>query len=116
MNTAIYQAVLDEKFASSYAQLANERKSTGLAHMIELAGIAALIGTFILALYFVFWGAGFSMFAKEQHDSTVSLLTRLPGPQAAFIQEKVEEKGYLSLVEYRKSVAMANEFKFKTPK
>ncbi len=116
MNTAIYEAVLEEKFASSYAQLANERKSTGLAHRIELAGIATLIVAFVAALYFVFWGAGFSIFAKEQHDSSVSLLSSLPGPQAAFIRENVEEKGYLSLVDYRKSVAMANEFKFKAAK
>ena len=116
MNTAIYQAVLDEKFASSYAQLANERKSTGLAHKIELAGISALIVTFIAALYFVFWGAGFSIYAKAQHDSTVALLSSLPGPQAVFIRENVEEKGYLSLVDYRKAVAMANEFKFKSQK
>lgn len=114
MNTAIYQAVLDEKFESSYAQIADERKSSGLAHMIELAGIALLVGGFITALHFVFWGAGFSVFAKEQHDSTVSMLSELPGPQAAFIRESVETKGYLSLVNYKKSVAMANDFKNKS--
>lgn len=111
MDTTALEAILDEKFRTSYLALEKERKSSALYGVIQLVSLVAMIALLIATMHFIFWGAGFSVFAKEQHNYTVSILTTLSGPQGDLVRASVAEKGYLSLADYKRSVDMANDFK-----
>lgn len=116
MDRTTLEAILDEKFRTSYLQLEKERKSSVLYGAIQLVSLIAMTALFIATVHFIFWGAGFSVFAKEQHNYTVSILTTLSGPQGDLVRTSVAEKGYLSLADYKRSVDMANDFKVGTLK
>ena len=106
--------ILDQKFEESYKQLEKERKRNWFATTVELFSLACVIVGFLWLLKFVFWGAGFATFAPDQHEYTVSILTELPGPQKALVERDMVEHGFVSLVDYRRYVEMANEYKART--
>ncbi len=109
MTTA--ESLLDQKFKDSYLQLAQERKRSGMARQFELLGLVAVLAAFLLLLKFIFWGAGFSQFAPAQHKFTTRFLVDQPGPQSVLVAEAMSGQGYISLLDYHKYVAMANEYK-----
>ncbi len=110
----IAESILDRKFSESYRQIKNERKQGRYSGIIEALFFIALLVAFLSSIKFVFWGAGFSFFATEQHDFTVSFLSQQPGPQAQMVKETIASKGHLSLFEYHKYVTLANEYKAST--
>ncbi|MFL0799394.1 MAG: hypothetical protein K6L80_03005 [Agarilytica sp.] len=111
---AIAESILDRKFSESYRQIKDERKQSRFSGTIEALFFIVLLVAFLSSVKFVFWGAGFSFFATEQHDFTVSFLSQQPGPQAQMVQDTIDGKGHLSLFEYHKYVTLANEYKAST--
>ncbi len=111
---AITESILDRKFKESYRQIKNERKQNRFSGTIEALFFICLLVAFLFSMKYIFWGAGFSFFATEQHDFTVNFLSQQPGPQAKMVQDTIDKKGYLSLFEYHKYVTLANEYKDST--
>ncbi len=109
MTTA--ESLLDQKFKDSYQQLQKERKRSGIARQCEVVGLLLVLVAFLMLLKFIFWGAGFSQFAPEQHAFTTRFLVKQPGPQSVLVAEAMSGQGYISLLDYHKYVAMANEYK-----
>ncbi len=105
------EAILEQKFRESAEQMARERRRSGILGNIEIVLLIVMIGLFVALLKYIFWGAGFSVFASAQHESSVSLLMNLPGPQSELVHQAVARDGYVSLMDYRNYVEMANEHK-----
>lgn len=105
------EAILDQKFDESYRFLAKEKKNNMIFGNIGISVLLLTIVVFIALVRYMFWGAGFSLFSPAHHDYTISALTTLPGPQQVLVQQAMEDRGYLSLVEYKTYVDMANTHK-----
>lgn len=108
------QSILDQKVKDSYEQLEKERKRISILGRAEILVLTAAILCIYKALEFIFWGAGFSLFAPEQHKFTVDFLIEQPGPQSTMVAEAYEKDGHISLVDYRRYVAMAADFENST--
>ncbi len=106
--TNTIEAILDRKIEDSCRQIRGERTRTGIVGSLEVLGLLGLLAVFFAIVYFIFWGPGYSVYAKAQHDHTVSMLLDLPGPHRALVQEAIETNGYVSLTDYRRYVAMAS--------
>ncbi|MFL0802768.1 MAG: hypothetical protein K6L81_03560 [Agarilytica sp.] len=108
---AIAESILDQKFSDSYRQIQKERKLNRFSGTLEALFFIGLLVAFLSSIKFVFWGAGFSFFATEQHNFTVNFLSQQPGPQAQMVRDTMDRKGHVSLFEYHKYVTLANEHK-----
>ncbi|WP_086931897.1 hypothetical protein [Agarilytica rhodophyticola] len=111
MNTADLEALLDQKCLESKLALEKERKRDLAACNIEIIVVVSFISLFAILGYYICWGAGYSFFAKQQHDTSVAMLLAKPGPHVPLIQSALAEDGYVSLVDYNNYVEMANAYK-----
>lgn len=111
MNTADLEALLDQKCLESKLALEKKRKRDLAACNIEIIVVVSFISLFAILGYYICWGAGYSFFAKQQHDTSVAMLLARPGPHVPLIQSALAEDGYVSLVDYNNYVEMANAYK-----
>lgn len=107
----VTESVLEEKFRSSYAQLARERRYSLIGGNFEAIALVMLIGLVLAVLHYAFWGAGFSKFSAAQHNASVLMLQNLEGPHLPMLEADLAAKGYISLVEYKDYTQMAQKAK-----
>ncbi|MFL0809240.1 MAG: hypothetical protein K6L76_02380 [Agarilytica sp.] len=103
------QNLLEQKVQDSYEQLEKERKRSGILGRAEILVLTAAILCMLKAIEFVLWGAGYSLFAPEQHKFTVDFLIKQPGPQSTMVSDAIETDGHISLVDYHRYVAIASK-------
>ena len=108
-DTAVVRAaILNQKVDESYDQIAREKRWWRTIGTVEIVVLFVSIAVFVFSLKFVFWGAGYSILAPAHHNYSVVFLSQTPGPHQALVQRALDERGYLSLVQYRTYVDMAH--------